>query len=390
MTNPTPSPSSSKILLLATMHRNGSVNISENRDPSTSNMKAAAATSPTITYTSSATTTIPLSALTTNAFSTQTRTTQSNNTTITTTVSLPTRMVLSAVAGMGAAIICHPLDVIRVQMQTATPPFKSTWDAATTIYRNAGLTQGLYAGISAAFLRQWLYGSCRMGIYSYLLEQEQTKNVFAGKNKNDISLATKLGMGCISGGIGSLVGTPSEVALVRMSADSKLPPNERRNYNGVTNCLSRIAKEEGIANWWKGATPTVMRATLLSACQMGITSQTKTELIQSGYFGDNGQWAGGIPLLFCATLVSSFCANVVANPFDVVKSRLQNMPNPSPGQTPLYTGMVDCFAKSVKAEGITVLWAGFVPAFVKLAPYSVISLTLVDKLTKAVTGKDAL
>mmetsp|Transcript_7017 Transcript_7017/g.17304 ORF Transcript_7017/g.17304 Transcript_7017/m.17304 type:complete len:368 (+) Transcript_7017:293-1396(+) len=306
-------------------------------------------------------------------------------------ISLPTRMVLSATAGMGAAIFCHPLDVIRVQMQTFG--YKSTVDAATSIYQRSGLVNGLYSGISAAFLRQWLYGSVRMGLYSYLLEKQQLLNLSQNnKPKNDISFQAKLGMGSISGAIGSFVGTPSEVALVRMSADSKLPVGERRNYTSVQNCLSRIANEEGLAALWRGATPTVARATLLSACQMGVTSQTKGYLIESGYFGPGGQYGNGIPMLFCATLVSSFCANIVANPFDVIKSRLQNMsiPDPSSGQKPMYGGMKDCFIKSLQADGPLVLWRGFVPAFVKLAPYSVISLTLLDKLTRAVTGKDAL
>ena len=35
-------------------------------------------------------------------------------------------------------------------------------------------------------------------------------------------------MGMASGGIGSLVGTPAEVALVRMTADGKLPVEQRR------------------------------------------------------------------------------------------------------------------------------------------------------------------
>ena len=56
----------------------------------------------------------------------------------------------------------------------------------------------------------------------------------------------------------------------------------------------------------------------------------------------------------------------------------------------MYSSMGDCFVKSVKSEGILVLYRGFFPAFVKLAPYTVISLTLADKLTRAVTGKDAL
>lgn len=307
-----------------------------------------------------------------------------------TAIPLPTRMCLAAVAGMGAATFCHPLDVVRVNMQTAGEGvYKNTLDAGLQIFRQAGLSQGLYAGISAAYLRQWLYGSCRIGIYSYLLERAQIENKQAGRNKNDITFATKLRMGCISGGIGSFVGTPSELALVRMSADSKAPVEQRRNYKNVVDCVVRISKEEGITNLWRGAAPTVLRATLLSACQLGITSEAKTMLAESGYFGPNGDYLGGYPRMFCATLISSFCANIVANPFDVIKSRLQNMPIAADG-TALYRGMGDCLVKSVRAEGPMVLYAGFTPAFIKLAPYTVISLTLADKLTKALTGKEAL
>ncbi|KAL3940554.1 MAG: hypothetical protein SGBAC_004933 [Bacillariaceae sp.] len=299
-------------------------------------------------------------------------------------IALPTRMVLSALAGMGAATFCHPLDVIRVQMQTFS--YRNTGHAAVSIYQQGGIVNGLYAGVSAAYLRQWLYGSCRMGIYSYLLEQQKIQH-----GADNISFATKLGMGSVSGAIGSFVGTPSEVALVRMSADSKLPPAERRNYTNVLNCLTRIANEEGVANLWRGAAPTVARATLLSSCCMGVTSQAKLHLAkQEKYFGKDGQWMGGLPMMFCATLCSSFCANVVANPFDVLKSRIQQSPIDATTGKALYSGMSDCLVKSVRQEGAFVLWRGFTPAFVKLAPYTIISLTILDKLTKAVTGKEAL
>ena len=174
-----------------------------------------------------------------------------------------------------------------------------------------------------------------------------------------------------------------------MSADSKLPPTERRGYKNVMDCIVRISKEEGATNLWRGATPTVLRATLLSACQLGVTSEIKGKLAQSGIFGENGTYGGGIPMLFCATLCSSFCANIVACPFDVLKSRMQNMPISADG-TALYSSMADCFVKSVKNEGASVLMSGFVPAFVKLAPYTVISLTVADKLTEKLTGKSAL
>lgn len=79
------------------------------------------------------------------------------------------RLVFGALAGMGAATFCHPLDVIRVQMQTDGVRYKNTVDAAVKIYNRAGVVEGLYAGVSAAYLRQWMYGSFRIGIYAYLL-----------------------------------------------------------------------------------------------------------------------------------------------------------------------------------------------------------------------------
>lgn len=299
------------------------------------------------------------------------------------------KMVIAAFSGMGAATVCHPLDVIRVQMQTEGSTYSGPLDAAVGIYKKNGIKDGLYAGVSAAYLRQWLYGSCRIGIYAYLLENAQNANTIAGLDKNAIPLHSKMLMGLTSGGIGSFVGTPSELALVRMSNDKKLPVDQQRNYHGVANCISRIAKEEGFPALFTGAPATVLRACLLSACAMGITSEIKMRLSGSGLFGDDGKLYGGVPLLFVATVFSSLCANTVANPFDVVKSRMQNMIIQKDGSAQ-YKSMLDCFIQTVNNEGVFKLWSGFIPAFLKLAPYTVISLLLTDKITKIVTGKEAL
>jgi len=195
-------------------------------------------------------------------------------------------------------------------------------------------------------------------------------------------------MGMTSGGIGSFVGTPSELALVRMSADSKLPPKERRNYQGIGDALSRIANEEGIMGLWTGAKVTVIRAMLLSACVLGIGSEIKLRLLQTGLFEKDGKVLfHGLPLLFVATLCSSFCANIVSNPVDVIKSRMQNQ---AKGDEQKYSGILDAFVKIIGQEGVGTLWSGFVPAFIKLAPYTIISLMLAEKLSLLATGKAAL
>ena len=47
----------------------------------------------------------------------------------------------------------------------------------------------------------------------------------------------------IAGFIGSLVGNPADLALIRMQADARLPHAERRNYTNVINAFTRISKE---------------------------------------------------------------------------------------------------------------------------------------------------
>jgi solute carrier family 25 oxoglutarate transporter 11 len=223
------------------------------------------------------------------------------------------------------------------------------------------------------------------------LENAQNKNIAAGVDKNAITLGAKMLMGLTSGGIGSFVGTPSELALVRMSSDSKQPLKERRNYKSVGDCVSRIASEEGVPALWTGARVTVLRAMVLSACAMGMTSDIKQRLIKSSVFGENTATVfHGLPVMFCSILVSSFFANSFANPLDVIKSRMQNQKASPKDGSLKYKSSVDCFLQLVKDEGFLKLWAGFTPAFLKLAPYTIISLTLAEKITMLVTGKGAL
>jgi solute carrier family 25 oxoglutarate transporter 11 len=89
-------------------------------------------------------------------------------------------------------------------------------------------------------------------------------------------------LGVISGGLGSFLGTPAEVALVRMTLDGRLPAAERRNYKHVFDALIRITREEGVLRLWRGAIPTATRAMIVNAAQMPTYSQAKQALISNG------------------------------------------------------------------------------------------------------------
>lgn len=82
-----------------------------------------------------------------------------------------------------------------------------------------------------------------------------------------------------AGFIGSLVGNPADLALVRMQADARLPPDERRNYRNVVDAFRRIVKEEGFFALWRGATPTVVRAIVLNLAMLSSYDEVKERLM---------------------------------------------------------------------------------------------------------------
>src|SRR4051794_20551044 len=71
-----------------------------------------------------------------------------------------------------------------------------------------------------------------------------------------------------------IIGTPADLALIRMQADGTLPPEQRRNYTGVGNALSRILKEEGVTGMFKGCSPVVVRAMALNVGMLAFHDQS--------------------------------------------------------------------------------------------------------------------
>lgn len=286
------------------------------------------------------------------------------------------RFGIAAAAGIGATSCVHPLDVLRVNLQVdqgkgGQQQYRGMVHCAKSVVSRGGVP-ALYSGLSAGFFRQITYGMPRMALYPMLADAAKSKD-------GTLPLWKKFACGATAGGTASMFGVPSEVSLVRMTADQKLEvtdPN-RRNYSSVFNAISRIAKEEGVSTLWKGAAPTVARAVLLNAGQLAVYSDAKERL-------NSSIGLRGVPLQFA----SSFCASLVATamccPADVLKSRMQNM---RPGE---YSGVVDCATKMVKHEGPMAFWKGYTPAMIKLAPHTVISLAILDNLSQMILGKAAL
>merc|ERR1711998_34644 len=130
----------------------------------------------------------------------------------------------------------------------------------------------LYQGLSAGVLRQVFYGTSRLGIFRTLTG----KITPAGGTAADIPFLQKVGCSVVAGGLGAIIGTPADAALVRMQADSTLAAAERRNYKNGVDAMLRMFREEGLAGFFSGAGPTVVRGLAMNVGMLSSYDSYKT------------------------------------------------------------------------------------------------------------------
>ncbi|XP_056641653.1 mitochondrial 2-oxoglutarate/malate carrier protein-like [Diorhabda sublineata] len=283
------------------------------------------------------------------------------------------KFLFGAAAGMAGTCIVHPLDLIKNRMQLsgmggAQKEYRNMFHAMQIVGQREGLP-GFYRGLSAGLLRQVTYTGTRLGVYTYLFER------FKSYDGKPPGFLTKVAIGMFAGLSGAFVGTPAEVSLIRMTADGRLPIEERRNYAGVSNALIRIYREEGLFTLWKGATPTMGRAIAVNAAQLGTYSQAK-EMVAS-----HMALKEGIGLHFLAAMISGFITSIVSMPLDIAKTRLQNMK--TVGGKAEFKGPVDVLIQLKKKEGFFALWKGFLPYYLRIGPHTVFVFIFLEQFNRA-------
>lgn len=275
--------------------------------------------------------------------------------------------VNGGLSGMAATCIIQPVDMVKVRIQLGAKGSPLT--VAKDIIAKDGFGS-LYKGLNAGLLRQATYTTTRLGIFQVITDEAKKMN--GGAN---LPLWQKAACGLTAGGIGALVGTPADLTLIRMQADSTLPVEHRRNYKGVTDAMTRIVREEGVGGLFRGGGPTVVRAMALNMGMLASNDQAK-EMIEAAGFEKGGRAA-----VIGGASIAGFFASACSLPFDFIKTRLQKMTPNADGTMP-YKGPVDCAMQTLKAEGPLKFYTGFPTFFLRIAPHVVFTLVIMDWLPK--------
>ncbi|XP_033164593.1 mitochondrial dicarboxylate carrier [Drosophila mauritiana] len=257
-------------------------------------------------------------------------------------------------ASVGAAMVTHPLDLIKVTLQTQQGHL-SVAQLIPKLAREQGVLV-FYNGLSASVLRQLTYSTARFGVYEAGKEYVNT-DTFGGK----VALAGASGL------VGGIVGTPADMVNVRMQNDVKLPPQQRRNYHNAFDGLLRVYRQEGFKRLFSGATTATARGILMTIGQIAFYDQTKIYLLATPYFQDN------LVTHFTASLVAGTIATTLTQPLDVLKTRSMNA---KPGE---FNGLWDIVKHTAKL-GPLGFFKGYVPAFVRLGPHTIITFVFLEQL----------
>lgn len=274
-----------------------------------------------------------------------------------------------------ATCVIQPLDMVKVRIQLGHPAGTNPMAVATRIAAEEG-PAALYKGLSAGILRQVFYGTSRLGIFRTLTNHFTPE----GKTAVDIPFTTRVGCSLVAGGLGAIIGTPADAALVRMQADSTLPVEQRRNYKNGLDAMMRMLREEGLSGFFSGAGPTVIRGL---AINVGMLSSYDSYKAFVGPFldGKDGQITR-----FVGGALSGWTAATVALPFDYVKTLLQKQTPDAQGNLP-YSGLVDCARKTVAEKGVLALWTGYPTFVIRICPHIMLTWVFMDNIKAALEAR---
>ena len=251
-----------------------------------------------------------------------------------------------------AAVFTNPIDVVKIRLQLqgegkeVAGRGRGLIGMFVHIFREEGVL-AFWKGIIPSLLREITYSSIRLGAY------EPLRNLLSSQEeqgRGQIAIWKKLVAGAAAGAVGSgyvqlkIYSTNYDLLLVKARQSSRFgkssatssggeaprdmqqsyvcdaPPNFQGAgcgwcvYFGLSFVL-RNAYPFYILGLYRGVVPTIQRAALLTATQLGTYDEIKHTLLRAKVFEEG-------PLLhFCSGSVAGLGVALVTSPVDTVRTR---------------------------------------------------------------------
>ncbi|KAI0902024.1 mitochondrial carrier [Annulohypoxylon nitens] len=298
-----------------------------------------------------------------------------------------TNLIAGGGAGMMEALVCHPLDTIKVRMQLSrrarqpgAPKRGFIRTGAEIVKRETPL--GLYKGLGAVLtgiVPKMAIRFTSFEAYKQMLADAETKTI-TGRGTFLAGLAA---------GVTEAVAvvTPMEVVKIRLQAQhhSMADPLDIPKYRNAAHALYTVVKEEGFGALYRGVSLTALRQGSNQAVNFTAYTYFKEALLR--WQEKNGNAAGQLPSWQTTVigLVSGAMGPLSNAPIDTIKTRLQK--TPAEEGVSAFKRISVIAGEMFKQEGVHAFYKGITPRIMRVAPGQAVTFTvyeyLKDKLEKS-------
>ncbi|XP_031252691.1 mitochondrial arginine transporter BAC2 [Pistacia vera] len=254
--------------------------------------------------------------------------------------------VAGGFGGIAGIFAGYPLDTVRILQQN------SNSGSAFNILRRLVATEGpqaLYRGMGAPLASVTFQNAMVFQIYA-ILSRALDRSVPA----NDPPSYKGVALGGVgTGAIQSIILCPVELVKIRLQLQSTYHARSHQadRQKGPVDVARSILRKEGLKGMFRGFTITVLR----DAPAHGLYFWSYEYMREQLHPGCRKNCQESLRTMLMAGGLAGVASWVCCYPLDVAKTRLQAQ---SPSSIQKYNGIIDCFNKSVKAEGYSVLWRG--------------------------------
>ncbi len=261
--------------------------------------------------------------------------------------------------------------------------YNGPFHGVAVIVRNEGV-RGIYRGLGTAYIYQMILNGCRLGFYEPL--RSNITSLIYGDSKVQ-SLGINILSGASSGILGAAAGSPFFLVKTRLQSFSpSAPMGTQHTYKHLLDGMGQIYRNEGFLGLYRGIGAACVRTGFGSSVQLPTYFFAKRRL-QKHLGMEEGpalhlasSTASGF--VVCCVMhppgtSSNYASDSSSNRFpDTIMSRLYNQ------NGNLYKGVVDCFSKTVRTEGILAIYKGFLPHLARILPHTILTLSLAEQTNK--------
>ncbi|KAJ9467118.1 Mitochondrial substrate carrier family protein ucpB [Diplonema papillatum] len=271
--------------------------------------------------------------------------------------------------GVAGQVLTNPVDIVKIRLQLDRSVGgrlnkKTGWHVFREEIRTNG-SKGLCRGLTVAASHQFVYSSVRL----------QTYEVIKERLGDDPSFYSRMLLAALCGVLATVASNPLERCKVVIQA---LPKERCPSFPSLLRVFSGNSAENLVASikgqprtrpqgLMGGIGASAQRSAIVHAVQLSVYDSLRD-------VSDTLLKLHPTASLVLASILSGFISAAVGAPLDVVKTRLMA----GQGGDLAFKGIADCVVRTVREEGVTALFKGYLATWLKIGPFTLAQFLVWD------------